>query len=160
MEIPTLDCALFFYGGYGVGIEWDKYTVYYYQWRAPTVTGYNSDIMDVKGAVNYRKTGNNWQGAILEFSNSPSILYGESQWQVGKYYIEFTLKDPDSCSWIIKDPDSSVVIDETNGKVIREWSIVKEIKLLPKPYLETDLFVYDGTEKTPNVVKVITRGLN
>lgn len=159
VEIPTLDCALFFYGGYGVGIEWDKYTVYYYQWRAPTVTGYNSDIMDVKGAVNYRKTGNNWQGAILEFSNSPSILYGESQWQVGKYYIEFTLKDPDSCSWIIKDPDSSVVIDETNGKVIREWSIVKEIKLLPKPYLETDLFVYDGTEKTPNVVNGDNEGI-
>lgn len=159
VEIPTLDCALFFYGGYGVGIEWDKYTVYYYQWRAPTVTGYNSDIMDVKGAVNYRKTGNNWQGAILEFSNSPSILYGESQWQVGKYYIEFTLKDPDSCSWIIKDPDSSVVIDETNGKIIREWSIVKEIKLLPKPYLETDLFVYDGTEKTPNVVNGDNEGI-
>ncbi len=159
VEIPTLDCALFFYGGYGVGIEWDKYIVYYYQWRAPTVTGYNSDIMDVKGAEKYRKTGNNWQGAIFEFSNSPSILYGESQWQVGKYYIEFTLKDPDSCSWIIKDPDSSVVIDETNGKIIREWSIVKEIKLLPKPYLETDLFVYDGTEKTPNVVNGDNEGI-
>lgn len=159
VEIPTLDCALFFYGGYGVGIEWDKYIVYYYQWRAPTITGYNSDIMDVKGAVNYRKTGNNWQGAILEYSNSPSILYGESQWKVNQYYIEFTLKDPDSCSWIIKDPDSSVVIDETNGKVIREWSIVKEIKLLPKPYLETDLFVYDGTEKTPNVVNGDNEGI-
>ncbi len=159
VEIPALDCELFYYGGYWVGTEWDKYTVYYYQWRAPTVTGYNSDIMDVKGAVEYRKTGNDWRGPILEYSNSPNILYGESQWNVGQYYIEFTLKDPDSCSWIIKDPDSSVVIDETNGKVIREWSIVKEIKLLPKPYLETNLFVYDGTEKTPNVVNGDNEGI-
>ena len=116
--------------------------------------------MDSKGISRSRITGDNVNGHVYSYSpDFPRISYGCSKWQVDKYYIEFTLKDPDSCSWIIKDPDSSVVIDETNGKVIREWSIVKEIKLLPKPRLETDLFVYDGTEKTPNVVNGDNEGI-
>ena len=163
VEIPALDCELFYYGGYWYSYPWKdgkQIELEHHAWRSPVVTGYDFNIMNAEGIDSRRITEDTVNGSIYSPSpDYPRISYGSSQWQTGKYYIEFTLKDPDSCSWIIRDPDSSAVIDETNGKVIREWSIVKEIKLLPKPYLETNLFVYDGTEKTPNVVNGDNEGI-
>ena len=163
VEIPTLDCELFYYGGYWYSYPWKdgkQIELKHHAWRSPVVTGYDLNIMNAEGIDSRRTIEDTVNGSVYSPSpDFPRISYGCSKWQIGKYYIEFTLKDPDSCSWIIRDPDSSAVIDETNGKVIREWSIVKEIKLLPKPYLETNLFVYDGTEKTPNVVNGDNEGI-
>lgn len=159
VSVPDVTPTLFFYGGYTVQtvISGNKeYIVRHHAWRHPLVTGFDSYTMNAVGIAQRYVSGENINGKI--YTSTPGKWYGESQWSVGKYNIEFTLKDPDSCSWINEKTG-----EVTKGKIVYEWSIVREIKLIPKPYLETDAFVYDGMPKIPEIINgditgVITEG--
>lgn len=124
---PTIDKSLFYYGGYSRNSN----GVYSYAYRYPNILNFLPDMMTGEGIE--RLTNGGYRGA--------------SQWQVGTYYIKFSLKDPDSCAWT--DSTGAVIPESV---ITYEWSIQREIKLLPKPYLENSAFPYDGTEKKPVVI--------
>ena len=142
VSIPTVEPTLLYYGGYYIGTHWNTY-----YWRQPEVFGYNPDIMDSMGVTAAHAEGNNQDGVILKYY--PGKYYGSYQWVIGSYTIRFSLKDPKSCTWS----------NGTTGDISYEWRIEREIKLLEKPYLTSDTFTYDGTEKTPEIINGSLTGL-
>lgn len=124
---PTIDKFLFYYGGYSRNSN----GTYNYAYRYPNILNFLPDMMTGEGIE--RLTIGGYRGV--------------RQWQVGTYYIKLSLKDPDSCAWT---DSTGAVIPESI--ITYEWSIQREIKLLPKPYLENTAFPYDGTEKKPVVI--------
>lgn len=69
-----------------------------------------------------------------------------SKTNVGNYSITYTLRDPDSCSWI----------DGTTTPKTVYWNINKRTIYIDVPYLEPNQaeFTYDGTEHTPVVTNL------
>ena len=140
---PRILTDSFYYGGYS-----DGYHFISHAWRQPEITGYIPDIMNGVGVTDLHAIiSNEWNVGVK--TEKTGKYYGDYQWGVGKYYVEFTFKDPDSCAWSDGDAD----------KIIYEWSIVREIKLLEKPYLINSAFEYDGTEKEPVVTNGDVRGV-
>lgn len=144
IAVPTISQSVFYYGhNYEFGSSYNRQV--HYAYKQPEVTGFNPEIMESSGITankfaGYKPIGNSYQ---VQTTTAPGKYYGNMEWSVGKYYIKISLKDPDSCSWSDSDAD----------KIEYEWSIIREIKLLPKPYLNSDnsTFEYDNTEKTPLV---------
>lgn len=138
VAIPTISQNLYYYGGYRMNTAGTA--VSYAAYRYPSITGFNSNIMEQSGASQgYRNTTGNFVETVGKWYCTSSVF-------VGKRYVSFWLKDPDSCEWE----------NGTSGQITYEWSIVREIKLLPKPYLETLWYEYDGTQKTPVIANHAT----
>lgn len=135
--IPTIEPESFFYGGW-----WHFNNAMRYAYRQPKINGFNPDLMMSSDVTRYRYQSD---GSTDLTSN----YYGLPEWSVGTYYINISLKDPESCSF--KDGSGNILAENA---ITYEWNIQREIKLLPKPYLENSVFLYDGTEKKP----VVTNG--
>lgn len=140
VKIPALSQTMFYYGGSSYN-ESDK--KWRYSFRHPKISGYNPDIMYQSGASEGYRSGDG------DFINTEGTWYGASQWRLGKYYVCFSFRHPESCIWE----------NGTNGQIVYEWSIQKEIVLLPKPYLVNYTFEYDGTVKMPDVANGANKGL-
>lgn len=136
--IPTIEPESFFYGGWWQGFNNAKR----YAYRQPKINGFDPDLMTSSDVTRYRYQSDG-------STNLTSDYYGLPKWAVGTYYINISLKDPESCSF--KDSSGNLLIENA---IAYEWSIQREVKLLPKPYLENSAFPYDGTEKKP----VVTNG--
>ncbi|MCM1060941.1 MAG: hypothetical protein NC452_11710 [Eubacterium sp.] len=131
IKVPEIEPTLFYYGGYS---QYSSYRT----WRYPLINGYDPYTMEADGISEGYRYGTG------TFRKTAGVWYGDSQWQIGKYYVEFSLADPDSSIWS----------DGTRGKIIREWSIAREVQLIEKPYINVEniVFLYDGTEKEPTVI--------
>lgn len=132
LSIPTLSQTLFFYGGSPKYNKSNNKT--YYSFRYPRISGFNKRYMIQTGITEgYKKS----EDGIFKYTED--VWYGASQWRIGKYYVTFSLRDPKSVTWA----------DGTVDKITYEWSIQREVILLPKPYIENTVFEYDGTVKAP-----------
>lgn len=145
IPVPKLDKSALFYGG----MFQDKYFISY-SWRQPMVEG----LAAIKKYVNCSGVEN--QKALIrnEYYDGTKFVengnwYGIHQWALGKYYIEIEPKDNESCFW--ED-------DGTSAKLTFEWSIVREIKLIPKPELLDGNFIFDGMEHSP-VLNIASEGV-
>lgn len=135
IDIPTLSETVCYYGGSSYNSSTQKTS---YAFRYPSITGFDENIISQTGvSEGYKKTDGS-------FDKTEGQWYCTSQWRVGKYYVKFSLNHPGSCTWS----------DGTVNDIIYEWSIVRQVVLVSKPYLINSSFTYDGTEKTP----VVTNG--
>lgn len=125
-------------------------TLLYYKnsYVHPKVNGYNPNIMssDINTWVGSYSPKADQFGKQYSISNYVWDYASTQKKNVGKYYINFTFKHPNSCTW------EGIAGD----KLTLEWVIQREIKLLEKPYLLVDSFEYNGEEKTPDIVNNLT----
>ena len=128
-NIPTLSSTHFNYGG-----KTDTYCGY----RYALISGFNAWVMTSNAVTGHRSPNGSWNSTAATYYEN-STFYTPSQWQIGKYYARFGFKDPASATWS----------DGTNGEIVIEWSISREVVLLQRPYLQATSFEYDGTEKEP-----------
>lgn len=138
-DIPTLSSTHFNYGG-----KTDSYCGY----RYARISGFDAWVMTSNAVTGYRSPNGSWNSTAATYYEN-STFYTPSQWQIGKYYARFGFKDPASATWS----------DGTNGEVIIEWSISREVVLLKRPYLEATSFEYDGTEKQPVIANNVGEGI-
>lgn len=138
IPVPRIAETLFYYGGMTYNAEGHYIS---HSWRQPLIEGFSTikKYVTYSGVINKKALITNEWDIGTQYTNDGNC-YGKEQWSLGKYYITIEPTDPESCTWV----DSG-----TAEKIDLEWSIVREVKLIPKPELLEGEFVYDGTKKTP-----------
>ena len=146
-EIPTISSNIFYFGGKIPEYKTDSNGyLYVYRYRYGNVhagvSGFNAWVMKAAGiATGYSDCYFEWVDTSAEYYEDSSF-HTTTQWRLGKYYARFYLKDPASATWS----------DGTNGEITLEWTIVREVVLITRPYLQTTSYEYDGTEKKPIII--------
>ncbi|MCM1167812.1 MAG: hypothetical protein NC401_17630, partial [Ruminococcus sp.] len=136
IPVPRVPETVFYYGAYASADHYISHA-----WRQPVIEGFSeiAKYITSEGVIGKKAVIANEWNVGARYVNDGNY-YGTNQWALGKYYIRIVPIDPESCTW----EDSG-----TADKIEFEWSIVREIKLIPKPELLEGLFEYDGTEKKP-----------
>lgn len=142
-DIPTISSDIFYFGG-KIPEKNSKGEIIRYRYgnESASVSGFNAWVMTASGiTTGYYDCYFEWTDTSAEYYEN-SRFYTATHWQLGKYYARFYLKDPASATWS----------DGTNGEITLEWTIVREVILLERPYLQSSSFEYDGTIKKPVII--------
>ena len=141
IPVPKVPETVLLYGGATI-----RDLIAIYQWRQPLIEGYDAIAKYVtsEGVIDKRAHIANEYHIGTQYTEDGNY-YGINQWRVGNYYIKIEPTDPESCIW----EDT-----RTADKIEFEWSIVREIKLVPKPELLEGNFDFDDTEKIPIVSNI------